>query len=176
MRIFNESKSIELTEADLEKGYLKADKLVIRHHEAIPFKKGRTAQEIAQELKTQGIMVERGYGNKLYRIVKEYESGGRETELIEGELDTPAKEAYDEYEDIQVYIPYTEDKLKELANKKKYEKLKAELVKIKEDIEQEAFGLVRSDYDEKKARAAEIINELRVLEGKEPRECRYENN
>ena len=48
--------------------------------------------------------------------------------------------------------------------------LKAELAKIKEDIEQEAFGLVRGDYAEKKARAAEIVNELRVLEGKEPRE------
>lgn len=47
--------------------------------------------------------------------------------------------------------------------------LKAELAKIKEDIEQENFGLVRGDYAEKKARAAEIINELRVLEGKEPR-------
>lgn len=48
--------------------------------------------------------------------------------------------------------------------------LKAELAKIKEDIEQEQFGLLREDYAEKKARAAEIINELRVLEGKEPRE------
>ncbi len=48
-------------------------------------------------------------------------------------------------------------------------KLKSELAKIKEDIEQEAFGLVRDDYTEKKARAAAIINELRVLEGKEPR-------
>ena len=51
----------------------------------------------------------------------------------------------------------------------KYLVLKAELSKIKEDIEQEIFGLVRGDYAEKKARAAEIINELRVLEGKEPR-------
>lgn len=47
---------------------------------------------------------------------------------------------------------------------------KAELAKIKEDIEQEVFGLVRDDFAEKKARAAEIINELRVLEGKVPRE------
>lgn len=47
--------------------------------------------------------------------------------------------------------------------------LKAELSKIKEDIEQEAFGLVRNDYPEKKVRAAEIVNELRILEGKEPR-------
>ncbi len=48
--------------------------------------------------------------------------------------------------------------------------LKTELAKIKEDIEQETFGLVREDYAEKKNRAAEIINELRILEGKEPRE------
>lgn len=47
--------------------------------------------------------------------------------------------------------------------------LKTELAKIKEDIEQEVFGIVRDDFVQKKARAAEIINELRVLEGKEPR-------
>lgn len=52
--------------------------------------------------------------------------------------------------------------------------LKAQLAKIKEDIEQETFGLVRDDYADKKARAAEIINELRVLEGKEPREIKTE--
>ncbi len=50
--------------------------------------------------------------------------------------------------------------------------LKAELERIKEDIEQEIFGLVRGDYAEKKARAAEIVNALRVLEGKEPRTVR----
>lgn len=48
--------------------------------------------------------------------------------------------------------------------------LKSELAHIKEDIEQETFGIVREDFAEKKARAAEIINELRVLEGKKPRE------
>lgn len=55
-------------------------------------------------------------------------------------------------------------------NKRKYDSLKLELAKIKEDIEQENFGIIRDDYAEKKARAAEIINELRALEGKEPRE------
>ena len=50
--------------------------------------------------------------------------------------------------------------------------LKGELAKIKEDIEQESFGLVRDDYSEKKARAAEIINELRVLEGKRMRKIK----
>ena len=57
-------------------------------------------------------------------------------------------------------------------NSKRHAELKAELEKIKEDIEQEAFGLVRDDFELKKARAAEIINELRVIEGKEPREVK----
>lgn len=54
--------------------------------------------------------------------------------------------------------------------------LKSELEKVKEDIEQEAFGLVRDDFAERKARAAEIVNELRVLEGKEPRQVGYSEN
>lgn len=62
--------------------------------------------------------------------------------------------------------PSSEEELKSI----KMFELKTELETIKEDIEQEIFGLVRDDYAEKKARAAEIINELRVLEGKEPRE------
>lgn len=67
----------------------------------------------------------------------------------------------------EYHVP-TEEELKE---QRRYE-LKAELEKIKEDIEQETFGLVRDDFTEKKARAAEIVNELRVLEGKEPREVK----
>lgn len=62
-----------------------------------------------------------------------------------------------------------EEELKKQQNIDSSRTLKAELAKIKEDIEQEVFGLVRDDYAEKKARAAEIVNELRILEGKEPR-------
>lgn len=115
MRTFNETKMYELNPEtlDYEKGYLKPDKLVIAHHEATPFIKGKTAQQIAQELELQGIVIEKGYGDMLYRVIKEYESGGRETQLIEDEPDTTAKEAYDEYEDIQVYVPYTEAELAE---------------------------------------------------------------
>lgn len=74
---------------------------------------------------------------------------------------------YDDYIEI---VPRSEDIIKE----DRIIELKAELSKIKEDIEQEAFGLVRDDFAEKKARAAEIINELRVLEGKEPRAIKAE--
>lgn len=125
MRTFDETKTYELEKdtLDFEKGYLKPDKLVTVHHEATPFKKGRTAQEIAQELETQGVIIEKGYGDMLYRVAKEYENGGRETELIEDEPDAEAKEAYDEYEDIQVYVPYTETELTEHTERKELTKI-----------------------------------------------------
>lgn len=54
-------------------------------------------------------------------------------------------------------------------------RLKIELEKIKEDIEQVLmFHMQRDDLVEKQARAAEIVNELRALEGKAPREIKEE--
>lgn len=152
MRIFNQDKKIELhkSELDLSKGYLKADKVFIKHHDAVlP-------------------VDEQGH----YETIKEYPSGGKDVAWVVDIPAVEAKDAYDEYEDIQVYVPYTEVELKNHADKELIKELKAELAKIKEDIEQETFGLVRGDYAEKKARAAEIINKLRVLEGKEPREVK----
>lgn len=58
---------------------------------------------------------------------------------------------------------------KEQENAVRRIELKAELAKIMEDIEQEQLGIVRDDYASKRVQAAEIINELRVLEGKLPR-------
>lgn len=54
-------------------------------------------------------------------------------------------------------------------------RLKAELERIKEDIEQVLmFHMQRDDLPEKQARAAEIVNKLRALEGKEPRGIKEE--
>lgn len=40
MRVFDESKTRELTEYDLSAGYLKPDKLFIAHHEATRGRRG----------------------------------------------------------------------------------------------------------------------------------------
>ncbi len=167
MKIYNEQKTQELaeTEIDRENGYLKPDKIATTHHDAVPAK---TIEEQIAELELQGVKIER-HSDKFYRVLAVYPSGGKDVEEI---VEIPAKEAYDDYEDIQVYIPFTEQELKERADRKRSAELKAELVKVKEDVEQVEFGLVRDDFAEKKARAAEIINELRVIEGKEPREIR----
>ena len=91
MKVYNQDKTEILTECDLEKGYLQADKLFIKHHKAV------------KAVKEQGH----------YETVKEYPNGGKEVEWVVDVPGVEAKEEYDEYEDIQVYIPYSE---KELAS------------------------------------------------------------
>ena len=104
MRVFNEDKTQELKEYDLNKGHLKLDKLFIRHHEA------------AEEIKEQWH----------YETIAEYPNGGKDVEKI---IDVPyqaPQEAFDEYEDIYVYIPYTDEELEELNKPSELEILKRE--------------------------------------------------
>lgn len=173
MKIYNQDKTVELNEKeiDYEKGYLMPDKLVTIHHEATPFIPEKSVETIAKEMQAAKKTVKQyaAQPDKWFVVKATYPSGGEEVEEISPIAAVEAKDAYDEYEDIQVFIPYTAEQLKERADNKRHSELKAELAKIKEDIEQETFGLVRDDFAEKKARAAAIINELRVLEGKEPR-------
>ena len=92
MRIFDETKTKEITDPDLEKGYLQADKLLIAHHDA---------QEEVQEQKHE-------------ELLHEYPNGGKEYMEVIDVPYQPAKEAWDEYEDIQVYISYTEEELEQI--------------------------------------------------------------
>ena len=89
MRIFDEN-GIEIESPDLEKGYLKNDSLFIMHHEEI-----KGVEEVGH-----------------YEVVAEYENGGQDVEWIVDIPGVDAKEAWDEYEDILRYIPYTEIELK----------------------------------------------------------------
>ena len=104
MRVFNEDKTQELKEYDLNKGHLKLDKLFIRHHEAV------------EEIKEQWH----------YETIAEYPNGGRDVSKV---IDVPyqaPQEAFDEYEDIYVYIPYTDEELEELNKPSELEILKRE--------------------------------------------------
>lgn len=104
MRVFNEDKTQELKEYDLNKGHLKLDKLFIRHHEAV------------EEIKEQWH----------YETIAEYPNGGKDVSKV---IDVPyqaPKEAFDEYEDIYVYIPYTYEELEELNKPSELEILKRE--------------------------------------------------
>lgn len=104
MRVFNEDKTQELKEYDLNKGHLKLDKLFIRHHEAV------------EEIKEQWH----------YETIAEYPNGGKDVSKV---IDVPyqaPQEEYDEYEDIYVYIPYTYEELEELNKPSELEILKRE--------------------------------------------------
>ena len=83
MRIFNEDKTIELNNIDETKGYLKADKILLKHIDKVE---------------------EQGH----YETIKEYENGGKDIAYV---IDKPAVEEQDIYEDIKVFIPYTNNEL-----------------------------------------------------------------
>ena len=98
MRILDEN-NIELTEEqiNLELGYLRPESIISIHHEAI------------EEIKEVGH----------YEVIVEYPNGGKDVAWI---IDVPgieAKEAWNEYEDIQRYILYTEEELAARDTKKK---------------------------------------------------------
>ena len=90
MRILDEN-DIEIISPDYEKGYLKSDSLFIIHHEA---------KEAVEE---------QGH----WEVIAEYPNGGKDVDWVIDIPGEPAKEAWDEYENIQRFIAYTEKELAE---------------------------------------------------------------
>ena len=95
MRILDKDNN-EVTNPNLEKGYLKDETIVIRHHDAVEAKQGKSHIE----------------------VVKEYDNGGKDVITVWDEKPTEAEEAWDETEEIQRYIPYTADELSKIAKAK----------------------------------------------------------
>ena len=104
MKIYNQEKTQILENPDLSAGTLQKDKILVQAHAAVAAK---SAEEYAAELQAQGATVETING-KLYEIVQVFPNGGKSVREIKA---TPAQEAWSEYEDIQVYIPYTAEEL-----------------------------------------------------------------
>lgn len=147
MRVFNEEKTQELTEYDLEKGRLRADRIVTKTIPAQPEQK----EEFHYEFKT-------------------YPNGGQDRIRVIDKEYKPAQSEQYEYENIQVYVPYTEEQLKDIRKKE----LKDSLNKLSEDIIQVIAGAKKDGIVEKIAQFQSTHNELRILEGKPP--CEYTSN
>lgn len=113
MKIYNESKTEILETYDVKKGYLKADKIFKEHHEAVTEVPAITVQAKAAAITAKDGKVEE-IGDKYYEVVAEFPNGGKTVREIVETPAIPEKEAYDEYEDIQVYVPYTEEELNEI--------------------------------------------------------------
>ena len=90
MKVYNKEKTQELDEntLNLEKGYLKEDKLITHFDAIAPVK-------------------EQGH----YKTIKEYPNGGKDVQWVVDVKGIKGQDAYDKEEDIYVYIPYTEEDL-----------------------------------------------------------------
>lgn len=121
MRILNQN-DIELAEEEvnLELGYLRPESIISIHHEAI------------EETKEIGH----------YEVIAEYPNGGKDVAWIIDVPGTEAKEAWDEYEDIQRYVLYTEE---ELAARDAEKKAKEEEAKLNAQLRQLAANAVTWD-------------------------------
>lgn len=100
MKVYNQDKTEVLMEYDLAKGHLERDKRIIHHDVVMP--------------------VEEKYH---YEVVKEYENGGKDVEKVIDIEGVEGQAAYDEEEDIVVYIPYTEKELQRQKDETEYSEL-----------------------------------------------------
>ena len=121
MRILDEN-NIELTEEqiNLELGYLRPESIISIHHKAV------------EEVKEVGH----------YEVIAEYPNGGKDVTWV---IDIPgieAKEAWDEYEDIQRYVLYTEE---ELAARDAEKKAKEEEAMLNAQLRRLAVNAVTWD-------------------------------
>ncbi len=128
MKIYNveKTKQLEQNEINLKDGYLRPDKIIVAHHEA-----------------TEAIL-EQGH----YETVAEYPSGGKDVKWIVDVPGVDAKDAWDEYEEIQVYVLYTAEEKQRL-----YENKVDSLIRSKYTLSQELAILRQqeSKSDEYKA-------------------------
>lgn len=80
---------MELENSDLSLGHLVEDKILISHHEAVA--------AVAEQWH--------------YETTAVYPNGGKDVAKVVDVPGVEAKEAWDEYETIQRYVPYTEEEL-----------------------------------------------------------------
>lgn len=88
MKIYDEN-DLEIASPDLGKGYLTEEQKLVAHHEAVE------------------AVADVGH----YEVIAEYPNGGKDVERV---IDVPgveAREAWDEYETVQVFHPYTAEEL-----------------------------------------------------------------
>lgn len=105
MRIFDETKTHELAEYDLEKGYLKEDTLTAEVPE-------QTAIEEVSH----------------YETIKVYPNGSKDVKKVIDIEGRPRIPAHTETEAVLVYVPYTAAELEKIAAAKEIDELKTKLI------------------------------------------------
>lgn len=96
MKIYDATLEHELQNPDMTLGKLETAKRVTVHHEAVP-------ASVRYEVMTE-------------TVTSDFPDGLRQ------EITTPAQDAWDEYEEVQRYVPYTDAELADIAEKAQAEK------------------------------------------------------
>lgn len=100
MKIFDAALEHELQNPDLTRGRLEPARRVTVHHDAVP-------ASVRREVMADTITADCPNG-------------------LRQEITTPAQDAWDEYEEVQRYVPYTAAELAEIAEKAEAEKAAAD--------------------------------------------------
>lgn len=100
MKIYDASLKTELQSPDLSRGKLESARRVTVHHEAVP-------ASVRREVMADTITTDCPNG-------------------LRQEITTPAQDAWDEYEEVRRYVPYTDAELAEMAAKAEAEKAAAD--------------------------------------------------
>ena len=75
----------EIVAPDLEAGHLVPERILVAHHDAI-----EAVEEVSH-----------------YEVIAEYEGGGKDVQRVVDIPGIAARDAWDEYEDVYRYVPYT---------------------------------------------------------------------
>lgn len=142
MKIVNESGNV-IKNPNLELGYLKADVEIV-HHEAVE-------------------PVEEQYH---YETISVYDNGGKDVKKVIDVKGVKAKDAYDEEVEIQRYILFTEDELKQQLDDIKEDKIKKSKNALMSFLVSHPFQWIDGEYysvtEEKQSLLANTLSSYQV--------------
>lgn len=130
----------EIVAPDLEAGHLVPERILVAHHDAI-----EAVEEVSH-----------------YEVIAEYEGGGKDVQRVVDIPGTAARDAWDEYEDVYRYVPYTAAE----RAKMRIEVLKAQLAETDYAVIKIAEGAATAaDYADLIAQRQTWRAEINDLEG-----------
>ena len=130
----------EIVAPDLEAGHLVPERILVAHHDAI-----EAVEEVSH-----------------YEVIAEYEGGGKDVQRVVDIPGIAARDAWDEYEDVYRYVPYTAAE----RAKMRIEVLKAQLAETDYAVIKIAEGAATAaDYADLIAQRQTWRAEINDLEG-----------
>ena len=131
----------EIVAPDLEAGHLVPERILVAHHDAI-----EAVEEVSH-----------------YEVIAEYEGGGKDVQRVVDIPGITARDAWDEYEDVYRYVPYTAAE----RAKMRIEVLKAQLAETDYAVIKIAEGAATAaDYADLIAQRQVWRAEINNLEGR----------